>query len=464
VVKHEAGPIYGAASGPKAPGSGPGHLVCSGVRISSPAYCVLNLIRVLLTMGTARAVERSKKPNSSKRAFKDKKPLHDLEEQHRLVLDNEGFAIVIAKRYQSLGTKFGLSFKDLKQECNLGFVIASQRWDPGRGIKFITYAGIWARKCIMDALNNKNPLYLPRNVRERVNALREALALIKENGDPSRLSKGAKKEYDEIMAGKESEESAEQKIEILERRIIRATQSNISLDQAMGDSERLPYEFLIGSEETMSDEIERKDLRRRLLKSMDALSNRERIIIENRFLTANPLTLKEVADMMGISPERVRQKQAFALKKLFSDLKEIKIEEKRIENDIPVEPKKKVEKIIEEKPSVSTKQNNPKPVNGVLFSTEELFVKKELELLSRFKNPKRKKLVYLENEGVPDYIVKDLDLSKIDLEKLILFVSVAKKYKAFECLKTSHILNNTTSAGFEGFVKWKKAEASQRSA
>jgi len=417
-------------------------------------------------MATVRAVERVKKPNSGKTGFTDKKPLHDKIERDRLVLDNEGLVITIARRYVAVGRRFGLSFDDLKQECNRGFILAAQRWDPEKGAKFSTYAGIWARKCILEAFSNTNPLYLPKFVRGKVKALREALDVLRNDGDPSKLTKNAREEYDAMLAGKETEKEIEEKISILEYNIRRALSVGryISLDQPMSEDGGIPHDFLVGTQETMSEEAERKDLAKRVTEAVKRLSNRERIVIEHRFLSANPLTLEEVGKMLGVSKEAVRQKQESALRILFSELKEIKTEEKCIENNIPVKPKEKVEKIVEEKPPVSTKQNNPKPVNEVVFSTEELFIKKEMESLSRFKNTQRKKLVYLESKGVPEYIIKALDLKQIDLEKLILFVSVAKKHEAFECLKTSNILNNTTSAGFEGFVKWKKAEADQRSA
>jgi len=407
-------------------------------------------------MGTARAARTDKRNEKPINKFKTKKPLIDKKEQNRLVLDNEGFAITVANRYQGIGRKFGLSFEDLKQECNLGFVIASQRWDPNRGVKFVTYAGIWARKCIMDALSNKNPLHLPRGIREQVKSLRDALAVIKENGDPSKLGKVARREYDEIMKGDESEENALRKIEILERRIIRATRTNISLDQPMGEDGKLPYEFLVGFEETISDEVEKGNMREVLLKAMEKLSNRERIVIENRFLRVNPLTLEEIGNSMGISSESVRQKRDTALRKLAFELKTIKAEEKLLECSISHEPEEEKGPIpIAEKPA----NNEPREVSSL---AEDVMVKKELRLLNGFKTEEKKKKVYLERQMVPENVIKNLDLSQIELEKLIRFVGVAKKHNAFECLRTNHILNNTTSAGFEGFIKWKMGQTAQR--
>ncbi len=60
-----------------------------------------------------------------------------------------------------------------------------------------------------------------------------------------------------------------------------------------------------------------KSHQRTLLKSaMDNLSDRDRLIITRRHLLDEPVTLKELAEELGISIERVRQLEARAMKKL----------------------------------------------------------------------------------------------------------------------------------------------------
>src|SRR3990172_1724183 len=61
-----------------------------------------------------------------------------------LVEANLGFVILIAKSYAHLG----MPLEDLLNEGNLGLMEAARRFDPNRGLRFITYAVWWIRRAI----------------------------------------------------------------------------------------------------------------------------------------------------------------------------------------------------------------------------------------------------------------------------------------------------------------------------
>jgi len=70
------------------------------------------------------------------------------EAAHRLVLSNLRFVTQIAFEYRDRG----LPLEDLISEGNMGLLEAAVRFDPHRGIRFITYAAWWVRKAIRIAI------------------------------------------------------------------------------------------------------------------------------------------------------------------------------------------------------------------------------------------------------------------------------------------------------------------------
>lgn len=74
------------------------------------------------------------------------------EEIDHLVMDNYKFAANVAKGYKG----HGLEFEDLLQEALKGFVIAAERFNEEKGVKFISYAVYWARAMIIRAVCKTN--------------------------------------------------------------------------------------------------------------------------------------------------------------------------------------------------------------------------------------------------------------------------------------------------------------------
>ena len=58
-----------------------------------------------------------------------------------------------------------MPFLDLIHEGNLGLMEAARRFDPGRNVKFITYAVWWMRQAIMHALSGQTRAFsLPQKL------------------------------------------------------------------------------------------------------------------------------------------------------------------------------------------------------------------------------------------------------------------------------------------------------------
>ena len=74
----------------------------------------------------------------------------DKKAQNILVESNLRFAVQVAKQYQGMG----LELEDLIQVANLGLFEAVKRFDPSRGVKFISFAVWYVRAELQKALND----------------------------------------------------------------------------------------------------------------------------------------------------------------------------------------------------------------------------------------------------------------------------------------------------------------------
>ena len=66
----------------------------------------------------------------------------------KIIKANLKFAFSIAKKYSGRG----VPMEDLVSEANLGLIHAVEKFNPGMGFKFISYAVWWVRKYISDAI------------------------------------------------------------------------------------------------------------------------------------------------------------------------------------------------------------------------------------------------------------------------------------------------------------------------
>ena len=65
---------------------------------------------------------------------------------HQLILSYTRLVVAIASRFRN----YGLPLGELVQEGNVGLLQAAARFDPGREIRFSTYAAWWIRSAMQD--------------------------------------------------------------------------------------------------------------------------------------------------------------------------------------------------------------------------------------------------------------------------------------------------------------------------
>ncbi|AEI14804.1 RNA polymerase, sigma 70 subunit, RpoD subfamily [Flexistipes sinusarabici DSM 4947] len=226
----------------------------------------------------------------------------DEEALNKLILSNLKFVVSIANRYKNSG----ISMTDLINQGNVGLVEAAKRFDPERGVKFISYAVWWIRQAIIQALAEQSgTVKLPIKQASILYKINEAVEkLTKENGKeptPYELSQYLDMDTEDI------------------ENILRVSRNYLSLEVPIKEGEDKSFIDLLESETgSVEQEIIHGTLTEALSEIVDELSEREAKIIKWRFGMEGeaPKTLEEVGEMLQISRERVRQVESRALAKL----------------------------------------------------------------------------------------------------------------------------------------------------
>ncbi|MCP3981978.1 MAG: sigma-70 family RNA polymerase sigma factor [bacterium] len=219
------------------------------------------------------------------------------------ILGALSYVPVVARRYRGCG----VPTDDLVAAGNLGLLEAAIRFDPGREVRFVTYATWWIRKAILEALEEQSgPLGLPRHQHERLRRLaRTRREWISSHGEEPT-------EEELLRAASLSRLQA--------RRVAHLTTGSVSLEQPVGDADGPPLSDLLpdsGSENPQLSII-RRDLATKVRDHLSRLDAREREVISLRFGLGGgtPLTLREAGSRLKLSRERVRQIELRALLEL----------------------------------------------------------------------------------------------------------------------------------------------------
>ncbi|MCZ6779757.1 MAG: RNA polymerase sigma factor RpoD/SigA [Acidobacteriota bacterium] len=221
----------------------------------------------------------------------------------KLVEANLRFVVSFAKKYRGCG----LSFLDLINEGNVGLIEAAKRFDPGKNVKFITYAVWWVRQSIIHALSDHSGAFrLPQKQANLLYRIGKTISTLtyqfERHPTPDEIARKLDIPVTEVNA------------------LLQVSDENVSLSTVIDEE----HEFYL-SDKLEQDTIPPADtalfktsLKKQLRSAMDELDPKEELVIKLRFGLGEeePKTLKEIGEMLNLSRERIRQIEAQALEKL----------------------------------------------------------------------------------------------------------------------------------------------------
>ena len=221
-----------------------------------------------------------------------------------LVKSNLRFVVNIANLYKGQG----LDVCELISEGNMGLMEAARRFDPNQKIKFISYAVWWVRQNITRAIAEKGRMV-------RISAGKELVLrrFAKKGGKLRQVVGGSYVLDPESLAG-----VSKYKGEAIEKVLMMDNRAK-SLDTPVSEDGDATLGDTIASAsrtDKLAERNNRSDVFEKVMR--DNLSEQELDILRLYFGFAmdTDLNLKEVAPMVGLSKERVRQLKESALAKL----------------------------------------------------------------------------------------------------------------------------------------------------
>ncbi len=232
----------------------------------------------------------------------------DLDAARELVLSNLRFVAHIARGYRG----YGLPQADLIQEGNIGLMKAVKRFDPGIGVRLVSFAVHWIKAEMHE--------YILRNWRivkiATTKAQRKLFFHLR--SAKQRLGWFSREEAETVA--RELGVPTETVLE-MEARL---SGQDLGLDPLMeADDDHAspaPIRFLAAEQADPAEILEAEDWTRtthaQLRLALDGLDARSREILQRRWVQEPKATLHELAESYGVSAERIRQIEASALRKL----------------------------------------------------------------------------------------------------------------------------------------------------
>ena len=252
----------------------------------------------------------------------------DSEARDHMVRANLRLVVNIAKARARSYTCMALELQDLIQEGNDGLLRAIEGFDPSMNTRFSTYSNYWIKQSINRAIvNTAKTIRIPAYMVELLAKWHRASAKLQEelgrSPTPEEVARSLnlpKKKLSIIKKAicvskfasqtEQSEASCRKKFDAMmqEDEFVSLTDSGRSLDEMLMDAHTKTPDAEMAEYEDLHQAMD-------LLNKMD---KREATVLRMRFGfdDQEPMTLKEIGELLGLTRERIRQIESEALGKL----------------------------------------------------------------------------------------------------------------------------------------------------
>ncbi len=217
----------------------------------------------------------------------------------QLVSCNLRFVVKIAVGYCG----YGFKLSDLVAEGNIGLLQAVRRFEPERGLRFMTYASYWVRAHVLSYILKHWSLVGvgtgPMQSKLFFRLQREKAKLLARTGSSENITAKLAETF----------QCTEDRIRRMEQRI---DGRDLSLDaKAYREGTVSILETLEGTDASQETTLSRTEVsslvRARVEEALTRFDQREQVIVRERLLSGQKRTLSDLGQQLGLSRERVRQ-------------------------------------------------------------------------------------------------------------------------------------------------------------
>lgn len=220
--------------------------------------------------------------------------------REKLIVEYVPLVKVVAGRL-SMYLGHNVEYDDLVGYGVFGLIDAIEKYEPGKEVKFETYASLRIRGAILDQIRKMD--WIPRTLRQKQknidNAIKEIEAMTGKNATDEEIADHLQISVDELNDWQNQMKAMN---------VISLNEYVDTVGEPIMDASRNSH-F-----EQPGNVVEKEELKKMLMESLGVLTEKEKKVILLYYY--EDLTLKEISNVMEVSESRVSQLHTKALQKM----------------------------------------------------------------------------------------------------------------------------------------------------